>query len=310
MRLNKMVRTDCAICGSENNELLWKKTRPTGLLDKIYLSICRDCGFVFQNPRLSLEATRKYYLQEFDQQNRKGIFSNQLSDSGKTKKKLMFDRIKPFLCHNGELNCLDIGAGTGYFLKIFREDLQERSKLRLFAIEPSCHCQKLLEKAGIYILSDDVDSDWKEAGTKYDVIVMRHVLEHFYDPFASLKNISKCLKKDGFIYLAVPNLLHLKPRFYGHITLAHLSYFSVPILKNLISRCDLTAISLNNDTKEIWCILKPALQQEVLPVSAKNAFIENKQFVRSRQRNELLLRLKERAKNYIKYALSFVKKVR
>ena len=311
MRLDEPVRICCTLCGSKKNQLLWKKDISPNLTSKVYLAICRDCGFVFQNPRFSLETAKYYYFQEFDQQKRDDVFSNQISDNGMRKLRRMFSRIEPFVGYYPELNCLDIGAGAGHFLNIFKEHLEGAAKLNLFAIEPSHHCKSLLSRSRVNLLSDDVDSNWDESGTKFDVVIMRHVLEHFYNPLTSLKKVSACLKEKGFIYLAVPNLLKLKPHFYKHVSLAHLSYFSASTLKHLIDECNLAAISWNSDGKEIWCILKASSQKEAFPdLHKNNSFVENKQYIKSRLRKEILLRTKERLTSHLKHTLSCAKKTR
>ncbi|MGB1103629.1 MAG: class I SAM-dependent methyltransferase [Crocinitomicaceae bacterium] len=59
------------------------------------------------------------------------------------------------------------------------------------------------------MLSDDVNSNWyTKLNERFDLIIMRHVLEHFLDPLTVLKRIREVLSEDGVLYIAVPNNLN------------------------------------------------------------------------------------------------------
>jgi SAM-dependent methyltransferase len=52
-------------------------------------------------------------------------------------------------------------------------------------------------------------------GAGYDAIVMRHVLEHFRDPAASLERLAQALAPGGILVLATPNVGSLPARLLG-----------------------------------------------------------------------------------------------
>ena len=61
---------------------------------------------------------------------------------------------------------------------------------------------------GVKILTNDVDNEIDDMHHgSFDLIVMRHVLEHLENPVTALKKIVNLLSKDGILYIAVPNSL-------------------------------------------------------------------------------------------------------
>ena len=85
---------------------------------------------------------------------------------------------------------------------------------------------EILQKNGIRIISNDADSNWDENFKNFfDVIILRHVLEHFLDPSSILKKIYNTLNNRGTIYVAVPNNL-LLTRQKGWLRIAHTYYFN------------------------------------------------------------------------------------
>ena len=58
---------------------------------------------------------------------------------------------------------------------------------------------------------------------RYDIIIMCHVLEHFLEPIATLKQLRSHLTSDGLLYISVPNMEILN---LSQIQNAHTYYFA------------------------------------------------------------------------------------
>lgn len=97
---------------------------------------------------------------------------------------------------NGRI--LEIGAGTGFISKCLSELGWD-----VVSIEPGKGYKKYWEKYGIQVINDFFPSD-KIKGD-FDAIVFYTVLEHIKDTDSFLKQLSKILRPNGQIFLAVPD---------------------------------------------------------------------------------------------------------
>jgi SAM-dependent methyltransferase len=135
-------------------------------------------------------------------------------------------------------NILDIGSGSGLTLDFFK---LKYPKSNFYAIEPSDTAVAMLEKKGIETISRDVDDNWhKSVQKKFDLIIMRHVLEHFSNPVAALKKIESTLTDDGILYIAVPNCSNpIAPLLTHWFRVVHTYYFNKTTLHGILNKSQL-----------------------------------------------------------------------
>ncbi|OAB80238.1 methyltransferase [Cochleicola gelatinilyticus] len=131
---------------------------------------------------------------------------------------------------NGTL--LDIGAGTGDFLKVAKN-----SNWEIDGIEPNKNARRLANEKGIDLLST-FDSLPKK---QYDIITLWHVLEHLPDLDATLQKIEHLVRPGGSVIIAVPNFNSYDAKFYKMYWAAfdvprHLWHFSRNSMKQLFSK--------------------------------------------------------------------------
>lgn len=126
------------------------------------------------------------------------------------------------LYKNKQLNVLDIGCGTGDFLKhgLLSDHL-------VVGVEPNEDARKLAIAKGLQVHEDFTQIVYE----KYDVITLWHVLEHVPDYENYLLEIKKMLKKDGMLIIAVPNFKSYDAIYYKEFWAAwdvprHLWHFS------------------------------------------------------------------------------------
>jgi len=129
---------------------------------------------------------------------------------------------------------LEVGPGRG--LTLFHANRLFRKAM---GVEPSLQFAKLLkENYGLQVTVGTVEkfvTDFKE---KVDVIGMFHVLEHIYDPCASLIQMRDVMKENGLLVIEVPNILkpfrNLDSYF---LRFVHPFNFSPTSLRNLLVKC-------------------------------------------------------------------------
>ena len=130
---------------------------------------------------------------------------------------------------------LDVGAGTGEFLKVCANN-----KWEVLGIEPSAEARNIAKKKGIHLKENLLDI----ANQKFDVITLWHVLEHVENLKTTIKTLKKLLKPGGRIVIAVPNYKSFDAKFYNEYWAAydvprHLWHFSQRSIHKLFSEVEM-----------------------------------------------------------------------
>lgn len=121
-----------------------------------------------------------------------------------------------------EKRILDIGAGTGDFLKIASKD-----KWKIEGVEPNQYARQKASEKNI-VLQERIE---KLKNEKFDVITLWHVLEHLPDLENQVKKINNLLTERGYLIIAVPNYKSYDAHYYKDYWAAfdtprHLWHFS------------------------------------------------------------------------------------
>ncbi|QGW64063.1 methyltransferase domain-containing protein [Lysobacter soli] len=90
---------------------------------------------------------------------------------------------------------------------------------------------------------------WREGGGRYDVVFLRHVLEHHPEPTRLLTELFQALKPQGMLHIEVPNRRSVWARVFGRNFFAyyvprHLMHFDTASVKQAIEGSGLTAIEV------------------------------------------------------------------
>lgn len=143
----------------------------------------------------------------------------------------------------GEL--LDIGCGNGAFINGFSRVFSDWS---LDGLEQDEKNLVYLNKIKNFskLITEDINDYAKE----YDFVSLMHSLEHFTDPISYLKDIRKNIKKDGYLFIQVPNIAKNK---FDYLVADHLSHFDKTTLSNVLETSGYEVILLSDDwiTKEL-----------------------------------------------------------
>lgn len=133
--------------------------------------------------------------------------------------------------NNGTGRLLDVGAGTGDFLHLAKNQGWE-----VAGMEVNAQARKRASEKGI-----SLSKDWKQLEEgKFDVITLWHVLEHLHDLEAQVEKLGSLLKDKGSLVIAVPNFRSYDAQHYGHYWAAydvprHLWHFSRSSIPKLFS---------------------------------------------------------------------------
>ena len=104
---------------------------------------------------------------------------------------------------------LEVGSSTGLLLSLLKEKGWE-----VFGIEPSGKSSSVSRQRGIPTLTTTFELA-ELPPNSFDLIIFNHVLEHMGDLLKTLKKAHKVLKKEGLIFIDVPNFASLSARLHG-----------------------------------------------------------------------------------------------
>lgn len=228
----------CARCKQDN-------TLPLFVKQGFTIVKCRNCNFVFVNPRISNEQLEKIYQQNY--------FSNKdYGYSGYAQEKLLrvknFERwlgdSKAFIRDEKAVKALDIGCAAGYCLEVMQGkgwhveglELDEKMCANLNANGFKVH-YKLLEHF--------------ETDQKYSIITLFDVIEHIPDVDAAFQQLHKITNDDGIVVMVTPdhNSLQRKimgRRWFQYKPIEHIQYFTKESITAFAERNNFEAVCISS----------------------------------------------------------------
>jgi 2-polyprenyl-3-methyl-5-hydroxy-6-metoxy-1,4-benzoquinol methylase len=181
---------------------------------------CARCHFVFTNPQPSREALPKYYESK-DYISHTNARWGVMNGLYRMVRRLMMRQKREIIEKatgktTGTL--LDYGAGTGHFAAYMK-----RKGWEVTGLEPSEHARaEALRAHKLELLP--TTSLAKLPQKSFDVLTMWHVLEHIQNVHDELHALRRLLRKDGWAFIAVPNIQSLDAKHYGK----HWAAYDVP----------------------------------------------------------------------------------
>ncbi|WP_296146334.1 class I SAM-dependent methyltransferase [uncultured Flavobacterium sp.] len=137
-------------------------------------------------------------------------------------------------------NILDIGAGTGDFLLVAKNN-----GWKAVGIEPSEKARNIAKAKGVELKLNLSDFE----NNSFDIITMWHVLEHVPNLEEQIKELKRLVKPNGSILIAVPNFKSFDANYYKEFWAAydvprHLWHFSKTAIKKLFAKEDLELVEI------------------------------------------------------------------
>lgn len=223
----------CIVCDDSDFQILSEKDR-YGL--PITVVICKTCGLIQTNPRMTKESQLEFYEHEY-----RKFYSGTEEPSDKyfeaqaSRGKCIYDLICSHTKEKftGKL-VIEIGTGAGGILQIFKENQNVT-----FGFDLNKKYLKYGIEKGMNLSFGTLES-LKDFKQKPDLVIYSHVLEHLPNPVEELKILKKYLKPFSIVYIEVPGIKSLKTTynqsFQEYIHIAHNYHFSLKTLKNVIRK--------------------------------------------------------------------------
>jgi 2-polyprenyl-3-methyl-5-hydroxy-6-metoxy-1,4-benzoquinol methylase len=218
---------------------------------------CRQCGLLYLNPRPAPGAIGRYYPRD-------SYYTFQ--DPGTR----LADVIRPvhrrlaaqLTRQLGPGQAFDVGCGDGSFLLGLRE-LGWQSAGIEYDSEAVARLQQRWQLP--VVAGDFLTAALPE--TRYDLVSMLEVLEHFHQPLAALKRAWTLLKPGGTLFVTVPNVASLEYRVWraDWVSLEpplHLYHFDTTTLSLALRQAGFQIVSLQSSastaglTRSLWLKLR------------------------------------------------------
>ncbi|HVW73743.1 MAG TPA: methyltransferase domain-containing protein [Rhizomicrobium sp.] len=229
----------CAVCRGSSHEIV--QTQSLALLGKnmpceIRFGACRRCGHLQQWPPVSPEVMAHHY-QTFATYELFGAPAELRVASPSRHTRRFLSLAQDLGLAPGR--AYEIGCASGEMLNQFR---RERWQVRGCAPSPSA----ISQARTIFDIVVDLGSEENTIPHQkdLDLILMCHVLEHLYDPAATLSRCYDALVPQGHLLLEVPCAIAPDTLLPGWFSFEHLHYYRMDVLEWLLNQAGFEIIEL------------------------------------------------------------------
>ncbi|WIH84861.1 class I SAM-dependent methyltransferase [Brachyspira pilosicoli] len=182
----------CKVCSSNH----YKKIGEIKNIWKEYKDVyqCDECSLYFIDSPTD-EEINSLYKNEYHNNIKNKLFEIAKSKMRYARSLSQFNFIKQTIDLKNKDIC-EIGAFDGLLLSLFK-----KNNNNVFGYE-------LNDDARVYAKKKydiDLKENFLESKSRYDIIILSHVIEHFREPKEILIKIKSMIKENGFIYIEVPN---------------------------------------------------------------------------------------------------------
>lgn len=225
----------CPVCGSKEYAVLYESgDYEYDLPGTFYISCCKGCGLIYQNPRPTLAEILRYYPEWYEPYN---TFGPKIIRSIRHHL-LVRSRIRKycqlFSGKAGRIKVLDVGCANGELLN----ELSSHSQFECAGVEPVTYAADIAARHGFFVYNSTLE-DAKIPDVSFDLVIMNHVLEHMPDPVKTVKKAFSVLKEDGILSGELPCVSSLERiifgRYWGMYHMPrHLTFFSKELIERFL----------------------------------------------------------------------------
>lgn len=266
-----METVNCNLCGQSGHNIFIKyETKLTDETQEFNIVRCGNCNLLYTNPRPARDEINKYYHSDYSPYHDTHNVKPNLKDRIALSLALKYPLIPDFFVSNNLTNilnkiigqkiknrirrkyhnvpvwknngiCLDIGCGTGGYLNLLKE-----IGWTTYGVEINKEIADALQKKHNMFCGPFEETNYKT--NFFDSIRISHTLEHVYDPYKTLTEIHKIIKKDGILLIEVPNTDSINAEIFNKYWTMwdaprHLHHFNLTNLKLYLQKTNFKLIS-------------------------------------------------------------------
>ena len=225
-KTQKIKPLECPAC-QKTEVIFWREK------NNFKLYKCKNCGLIFVFPQPAENET----IYSEDYFCGKGKFGYADYDKDKEAMRPIFEKyLKLMEKYSPEKgNLLDVGAATGFFLKI-----AEMRNWKVYGVEISEYAAAEARKKGLNVFTGKLENAYFQKDS-FDAVTFWDVFEHLPQPEQTLKIVFNLLKPKGLLAINLPDSgsLYAKitgKRWHAFVPPEHLFYFNKKNLESLLGR--------------------------------------------------------------------------
>lgn len=276
--VNKIHLEKCPVCGSKESAI-YLRTKDYFLSNEEFdLVQCKNCMLVYTNPIPTPEKLSAYY-ESNDYLSHKPERKNVMNFIYQSVRNINIRKKYKLVNQYHSLGrVLEVGIGTGELLNYFKQKGWET-----LGIEPNDYARNYaINNYKLDVYNENKLNEFEE--NSMNVIMLWHVLEHVSELNERINQLKRLLKKEGNIFIAVPNLDSPDSKKYkdfwaGLDVPRHLYHFTETSLNNIVKQHSLKIIAkypMKYDAYYVSLLSEKYLGKRFGPVSAiKNGFMSN-----------------------------------
>lgn len=226
---------------SFQNNIFFQKVRDYSVSKEIFeLHHNPEYDLLITFPKPSLEKLSSYYESEdyiSHTDGKRSLFERMYH---LIKNSALKNKLKLINAQSEKGKLLDIGAGTGDFLVVAKNDGWQTT-----GIEPSEKAKAIALNKGVNFADNLADLE----SHSFDVITMWHVLEHVPNLDEYILELKRLVKPTGTILIAVPNFKSFDAEYYGRFWAAydvprHIWHFSKTTIDKLFAEKEMKLVDV------------------------------------------------------------------
>ncbi len=225
----------CPICKSIKSPKKLLESEVMFNQKKLYFSVdmCQKCGHVYSKKTTNYNPyssnMEKFYNRQYPDLDNVNQYQQR-----QTKEILELFKDKE------TFHYIEVGCSDGLLFRNILHHFQKPIKADLFELSQSAN---YLEDTNTNI--HNVDITTSNISLQADIVVMSHSLEHIYNLDAMLSKIQKVLKKNGYLYIEVPDGLRVDTSISYPLGFYHLHNFTEYTLYLLLKKHGFAIIDID-----------------------------------------------------------------
>jgi len=308
--MDNTEKTRCPLCNSDDPEIVCDKTelKRSGFR-AVNNVICLRCGLIYNNPVPSRETLEKYYKEEFvkDKSGIKDDYQSYIEflrlKNITEKDKTVVSFLRDFL--KSDSRVFDIGCAYGSLLFGLKKEIG----CEVSGIEPDSLMVEVANKHyGLSGVKQGFIEDYFKTGReKFDLIVLRNVMEHLTNLNGIMKGLKNLMSEQGHLFLVFPNAANFVPErnIYRCLEFGHLYTFTPFSIQQLLFRHGMKVVRWSYDHFHLLQVVATRIENPVNMVPFENMkaglYVSKvKKSIKRHKYTHSLFRLKRKIKTIFK----------